>query len=152
MDRRQAVTAAAAASLTFLLGAAGLTANATILGSSPSNGVGDITPIAAVAPASAERPAAGVAASTIAPAAAVAADPADPATTVPAEQVTAVDGSSSGNESSSAEPAPEPSDHPVDTVSPTVAPPTTVRPEDPPAKDDDSKPEPPDHVGATDDD
>ena len=47
MERRRAVVAAAAASLTFLLGAAGLTANAAILGSQPGGGVGQISPIAA---------------------------------------------------------------------------------------------------------
>ena len=45
MERRKAVAAAAAASLTFVLGAAGLTANATILGSQKADGIGQISPV-----------------------------------------------------------------------------------------------------------
>ena len=52
MERRQAVTAATAASITFLLGAAGLTANATILGAREADGVGTIKPV----PVTARRP------------------------------------------------------------------------------------------------
>lgn len=43
MQRRKAVSAAAAASLTFLLGAAGMTANALVLGQRPTSGVGQIS-------------------------------------------------------------------------------------------------------------
>lgn len=45
MERRKAVTAAAAASAIFLLGAAGVTANATILASHDGGGVGKISPV-----------------------------------------------------------------------------------------------------------
>lgn len=53
MERRKAVTAAAAASVTFLLGAAGLTANATILGAQKADGVGQISPIPPTVPSAA---------------------------------------------------------------------------------------------------
>jgi hypothetical protein len=45
MERRRAVTAATAASITFFLAAAGLTANATILGAREADGIGTIRPV-----------------------------------------------------------------------------------------------------------
>jgi hypothetical protein len=47
MERRKAVAVAAATSATLLLGAAGLTANATILGDHGGGGVGTVSPVTA---------------------------------------------------------------------------------------------------------
>ncbi len=93
MERRKAVTAAAAASATFLLGAAGLTANATILGDHGSDGVGTIDPV--VVPL--DRPAAST-------------------TDVPASTAADAPGSAIAGTPSSAVPVPAP------TSSPGVAP------------------------------
>jgi hypothetical protein len=49
MDRRKAVTAAAAASLTLLAGAAGITLNSGIVGASGDGKVGQLSPVNATA-------------------------------------------------------------------------------------------------------
>ena len=145
MERRQAVTAAAAASVTFLLGAAGLTANAAILGSHPDGGVGRISPIAAtVAVPDGASGTADISTTTLKPVA--------PATTVPAvapaAPVTApahADSSDTSNDPSddSADEADDSADDPDPVVVPTTAPPqtsppTTVNPSDDHEIDDDS--------------
>ncbi len=162
MERRSAVTAATAASLTFLLGAAGLTANAAILGHAPRTGVGLVSPLSggqdvilgAVRPnhRADDTPSTTTVAAPTVPAVTAAAaetpDPPDPA------------------EVSGHPAAPEPIEwpheasptRPAPTVAPTVPPvaapnpvPTTVTP----VADDDQKPEEQDtvdHPGSHDDD
>lgn len=122
MERRRAVVAAAGASLSFLLGAAGLTANAAILGSHPDGGVGQISPIAATI--SIPEASRGDKSTTILPSSVVATAPGAVAEAEPATAVANPDEGSStpGNGST----GPEVTESPEPPA--TVAPPATVEP------------------------